>query len=99
MVLKRQIDRLLEVTDLPHISLQVIPLSRSGYVAEGAFSILRFAEPELPDIAYIEHLTGALYLERLDELEVYGRAFDRLVVDAETPRATRQFLEKRRAEL
>jgi Domain of unknown function (DUF5753)/Helix-turn-helix domain len=98
-VLKGQLDRLLEVTELPHISLQVIPFSRSGYVAEGAFSILRFAEAELPDIAYVEHLTGALYLERLDELEVYGRAFDRLVVDAETPRASRQMLEKRRAEL
>jgi len=80
-------------------SLQVIPFAKSGYVAEGAFSILRFAETELPDIAYIEHLTGALYLERLDEIEVYGRAFDRLVVDAETPRGTRQFLEKIRADL
>ena len=98
-VLKRQIDRMLELTDQPHISLQVIPFSRSGYVAEGAFSILRFAEAELPDIAYIEHLTGALYLERLDEIEVYGRAFDRLVVDAETPRGSRQFLDKVRAEL
>lgn len=98
-VLKGQIDRLLEVTRLSHISLQVIPFSRSGYVAEGAFSILRFAEAELPDIAYVEHLTGALYLERLDELEVYGRAFDRLVVDAETPRVSRQLLEKRLAEL
>jgi len=98
-VLKAQIDRLLELIDLPHVSLQVIPFSRSGYVAEGAFSILRFAESELPDIAYVEHLTGALYLERLDELEVYGRAFDRLVVDAETPRGSRQFLEKVRAEL
>jgi len=98
-VLKAQIDRLLELVDLPHVSLQVIPFSRSGYVAEGAFSILRFAETELPDIAYVEHLTGALYLERLDELEVYGRAFDRLVVDAETPRGSRQFLEKVRAEL
>lgn len=98
-VLKEQIYRLLEVTELPHISLQVIPFSRSGYVAEGAFSILRFAEAELPDIAYVEHLTGALYLERLDELEVYGRAFDRLVVDADTPRASRQLLEKRHAEL
>jgi hypothetical protein len=68
-------------------------------VAEGVFSILRFAEAELPDIAYIEHLTGALYLERLDEIEVYGRAFDRLVVDAETPRGSRQFLEKVRADL
>jgi hypothetical protein len=98
-MLKSQIDRLLELTELSHISLQVVPFAKSGYVAEGAFSILRFAETELPDIAYIEHLTGALYLERLDEIEVYGRAFDRLVVDAETPRGTRQFLEKVRADL
>jgi hypothetical protein len=98
-MLKSQIDRLLELTELSHISLQVVPFAKSGYVAEGAFSILRFAETELPDIAYIEHLTGALYLERLDEIEVYGRAFDRLVVDAETPRGTRQFLEKIRADL
>jgi len=98
-MLKQQIDRLLEVTGHSHVSLQIIPFSRSGYVAEGAFSILRFAEPELPDIAYIEHLTGALYLERPDEIEIYGRAFDRLVVDAETPRGSRQLLEKLRAEL
>jgi transcriptional regulator with XRE-family HTH domain len=98
-MLKKQIDRLLELTELSHISLQVVPFAKSGYVAEGAFSILRFAESELPDIAYIEHLTGALYLERPDEIEVYGRAFDRLVVDAETPRGTRQFLEKVRADL
>jgi Domain of unknown function (DUF5753)/Helix-turn-helix domain len=98
-MLKKQVDRLLELTDLSHISLQVVPFAKSGYVAEGAFSILRFAETELPDIAYIEHLTGALYLERLDEIEVYGRAFDRLVVDAETPRGSRQFLEKIRADL
>jgi hypothetical protein len=98
-MLKKQVDRLLEVTELSHISLQVIPFAKSGYVAEGAFSILRFAETELPDIAYIEHLTGALYLERLDEIEIYGRAFDRLVVDAETPRGSRQFLEKVRADL
>jgi transcriptional regulator with XRE-family HTH domain len=98
-MLKKQIDHLLELTDLSHISMQVVPFAKSGYVAEGAFSILRFAESELPDIAYIEHLTGALYLERPDEIEVYGRAFDRLVVDAETPRGSRQFLEKIRADI
>jgi hypothetical protein len=98
-MLKKQIDKLLELTELSYVSLQVIPFAKSGYVAEGAFSILRFGESELPDIAYIEHLTGALYLERPDEIEVYGRAFDRLVVDAETPRSSRQFLEKIRADL
>ncbi|MBR7826403.1 helix-turn-helix domain-containing protein [Actinospica sp. MGRD01-02] len=98
-MLKKQIEHLLEAVQHSHISLQIVPFSRSGYVAEGAFSVLRFAEAELPDIAYIEHLTGALYLERPDELEVYGRAFDRLVVDAETPRGSRQLLEKLRLEL
>jgi hypothetical protein len=60
---------------------------------------LRFAEPELPNIAYVEHLTGALYLEKPDEIEVYSRALDRLAVDAETPERSRQLLSKRRAEI
>ncbi|HWC80418.1 MAG TPA: helix-turn-helix transcriptional regulator [Pseudonocardiaceae bacterium] len=94
-----QIDHLLELTSMPHISLQVVPYDMSGYAAEGAFTLLRFAEPELPNIAYIEHLTGALYLEKLDEIEAYSRAMDRLAVDAETPEQTRQLLTKVRAEI
>lgn len=98
-VLKDQIDNLLELTTLPHITLQVLPLTLGGYAAEGAFTMLRFAESELPDIVYIEHLTGALYLDKLDEIERYGRALDRLAVAAETPDRSRQLLAKLRAEL
>ena len=47
--------------------------------------LLAQERPSLPDIVYIEHLSGALYLDRVDELEVYGRVIDRLAVDAETP--------------
>ena len=97
--LREQIDHLLELTAMPHITLQIVPFAKSGYAAEGAFTLLRFAEPELPNIAYIEHLTGALYLEKLDEIESYSRAMDRLAVDAETPEQTRQVLAKRRAEI
>lgn len=98
-VLRAQIDQLLELTTLPHIALQVVPYHKSGYAAEGSFTLLRFAEPELPVIAYVEHLTGALYLEKPDEIEVYGRALDQLAVDAETPARSRQLLAKLRAEL
>jgi transcriptional regulator with XRE-family HTH domain len=94
-----QIERLLDLTALGNISLQVVPYHRSGYSAESAFSLLRFAEAELPDIVYVQHLTGAIYLERLDDVEVYGRAFDRLAVDAETPHNSRQMLAKMRNEL
>ncbi|WP_199439885.1 helix-turn-helix domain-containing protein [Umezawaea beigongshangensis] len=87
-----QIDHLLEMTKLPHVVLQVVPYALSGYAAEGPFTLLRFAEAELPDIVYIEHLSGAMYLDKRDELEVYSRVFDRLMVDAETPDHTRRFL-------
>jgi transcriptional regulator with XRE-family HTH domain len=97
--LRAQIEYILEVTTLPNVSLQVLPWRNSGYGAEGAFALLRFAEPELPNIAYVEHLTGALYLEKLDEIEEYSRALDRLAVDSETPDRTRQLLSKRLAEI
>jgi hypothetical protein len=97
--LRAQVEHLLEVTALPNVSVQVLPWHNSGYAAEGAFAFLRFAEPELPNIVYVEHLTGALYLEKLDEVEAYGRSLDRLAVDAETPDRSRQLLMKRLAEI
>lgn len=98
-VMKAQFEALLEWTKLPHIALQILPYARSGHAAEGAFTVLRFSETELPDVVYIEHLTGALYLDKREELEPYGRAIDRLAVDAETPDRTRQMLDKMRAEI
>ena len=98
-VLREQIEHLLELTKQPNVALQILPFRMSGYAAEGAFSILRFAEPTLPDIVYIEHLSGALYLDRVEELEVYGRVIDRLAVDAETPDRSRQLLSKYRQEI
>jgi hypothetical protein len=98
-VLRAQIDRILELTALPHISLQVVPYSMSGSTAECSFTLLRFSEPELPNIAYVQHLAGALYIEKLDEIEVYSRALDRLAVAAETPERSRQLLSRMRAEI
>ncbi|RSM34713.1 XRE family transcriptional regulator [Amycolatopsis balhimycina DSM 5908] len=98
-VLKEQIEYLLEMSALPHVSVQVLPYSRSGLSAEHAFSLLRFGEPELPNIAYVEYLTGAHYIEKREEIEKYSRALDMLAVDAETPERSRTLLAKRRQEI
>ncbi|WP_410627251.1 helix-turn-helix domain-containing protein [Amycolatopsis sp. cmx-8-4] len=98
-VLKRQIEYLLEMSALPHVSVQVLPYSRSGLSAEHAFSLMRFGEPELPNIAYVEYLTGAHYIEKREEIEKYSRALDMLAVDAETPDRSRSMLAKRRQEI
>lgn len=98
-VLLAQLDHLLELTKDPQITLQVVPYPLSGYAAEGPFTMLRFGEAELPDLVYIEHLAGALYLDKRDDVELYSRVFDRLTVDAHTPDRTRQTLSKLRAEI
>jgi hypothetical protein len=98
-VLLGQIEHLIELTKRPNITVQVVPYQFSGYAAEGSFTVLRFAEPELPDVVYIEHLTGALYLDKRSDTELYGRVFDRLTVDAYTPDHSRQLLMKVRAEI
>jgi hypothetical protein len=98
-VMLGQLDHLLELTKDPQITLQVVPYQLSGYAAEGPFTMLRFGEAELPDLVYIEHLAGALYLDKRDDVELYSRVFDRLTVDGLTPDRTRQMLSKVRAEI
>lgn len=63
----------------------MLPYKYSGYAAEGSFTALRFAEPELPDVVYLEHLCGALYLDKKSDTEVYSRVFDRLTVEPTLP--------------
>ncbi len=84
-VLREQLEHLLEITTLPNISLQVVPFALGGSAGEGSFTILRFAESDLPDIVYLEHLRGALYLDKGDEVEQYTKVANRLGVDARTP--------------
>jgi transcriptional regulator with XRE-family HTH domain len=98
-VMLAQIEHLLELGKRPNVTLQVVPYQYSGYAAEGSFTMLRFAEPELPDVVYLEHLSGALYLDKRSDTELYSRVFDRLTVDAHTPDHTRQLLAKARAEI
>ncbi|EIF01029.1 helix-turn-helix domain-containing protein [Saccharomonospora glauca] len=91
---REQLKRLLEATTLPNITVQVVPYDRSGYAADGPFTLLRFAQPELPNIGYVDHIAGGIYLERPDEIELIGRSLDRLALDAETPERSRQLISK-----
>jgi hypothetical protein len=73
----------------------MVPFALGGSSAEGAFTILRFAEADLPDIVYLEHLCGAMYLDKPDEVELYTKVTHRLTVDAETQEETRKALANR----
>ncbi len=90
---RAQLRHLLEVAELPNITIQVVPFHVGGHAAAGGpFSILRFAEPDLPDIVYLEQLTSALYLDKKHETNDYLVVMDRLCVQAESPTNTTSFL-------
>ncbi|MPZ88757.1 MAG: helix-turn-helix domain-containing protein [Nitriliruptorales bacterium] len=94
-VMRGQLEHLLAMTELPNVTLQVLPFRFGGSVVEGQpFVILRFAEPDLPDVVYLEQLTSALYLERPEDVDVYADLMDRLAVDAEEPDKSADFVSR-----
>jgi transcriptional regulator with XRE-family HTH domain len=94
-VMRGQLERLIDAAKLPNVTLQILPFAVGAHAAMGsAFSILRFADRELPDVVYLEHLTNAVYLDRRNEVERYLDAMELLCVDSEPPARTVELLER-----
>jgi Domain of unknown function (DUF5753)/Helix-turn-helix domain len=91
--MRAQIARLIEVADLPHVSIQIVPFGYGGHAAaSGSFTVLRYSDAEVPDVVYIEQLTSALYLDNREDVEHYLEVMDRLSAEALTPARTKRFL-------
>jgi transcriptional regulator with XRE-family HTH domain len=94
-VMRAQFQRLIEVAELPHVTLQVVPFASGCHAGEsGAFTVLRFAERDLPDVVYIEQLTGATYLDQRSHVEHYLEVVDELSSEALTPAGTTRFIQQ-----
>jgi transcriptional regulator with XRE-family HTH domain len=96
-VVREQVEHLIEVADRPAVTLQILPFSAGAHSAMGGpFTILRFAEPDLADVVYIEQLTSALYLDKPVEVDSYLEVMDQLCLQAHptsyTPGILRQIL-------
>ena len=92
-VMRAQLDRLTEVARLRHVTIQVVPFSRGGHAAAGgSFTVLRFSEPEVPDVVYLEQLTSALYLDKREDVDHYMEVMNHLSTEALTPAQSARFL-------
>ena len=87
-VMRAQLRHLIDIAERPNLTLRVLPLRSCGQAASGAFALLHFAHPELPDVVYLEQLTSSLYLQRVQDVNYYARVFDRLATDSQTPADT-----------
>jgi len=77
--MRAQLERLIEASSLPNVTLQIVPFSAGAHPAmDGSFKLLSFREPTDPNIVYIEYHTGALYLEKRADVSRYSLMFDHL---------------------
>ena len=94
-VMRAQFRHLIEVAELPRVTLQVVPFASGGHAGEsGSFTVLRFEERDLPDVVYIEQLTGAIYLDQRSDVEHYLKVVNEISVEALTPDKTTRFIQK-----
>lgn len=91
--MRGQIQHLIDMADYPNVTLQVMPFYSGAHAAVGGpFTILRFSEPDLPDLVYLEQLTSALYLDKSEDVQHYLLVMDRLCIQAKSPSETVRFL-------
>ncbi len=88
-VMRRQLEHLLAAAERPNVTIQVIPFAAGAHAAAGGpFSILRFAEHDLPDVVYLEQLTSALYLDKRETVDHYMAVMERVCLEASPAAAT-----------
>jgi transcriptional regulator with XRE-family HTH domain len=92
-VMREQVRHLLDMTDHPAVTLQVLPFGAGAHPAwGGTFVILRFAEPDLADVVYLEQLTSALYLDKPADVDRYMEVMEQLCLQAEPSGSTTKVL-------
>lgn len=95
-VTKDQLKHLLKVSELPNVTVQVIPLT-TGYHrgTRGSLHLLEFPDPQDPNVASVETVAGQLILDSADELRTCIKIMENLRTVALDPAATRDFISQR----
>ena len=87
-VMVEQLRHLQELSALPNLALQVLPLDGPHPIATGSFTLLQFplvGGIKFHDVVYIEHLNGCSYLEEETETYRHRLSFERLRAEALGP--------------
>lgn len=99
-VMRKQLARVLELGELPHVTVRLIPFATGPHASMGVpFSILRLPEPESSEVVYLEDQWSADYLDKPKQTSAYSVVFDRLCTSALDEQSTRTAIEEVMKEL
>ncbi|MBP2331061.1 transcriptional regulator with XRE-family HTH domain [Kibdelosporangium banguiense] len=85
-VMREQLRHLVEMSRLPNVTLQVVPLRQgTHHVPNGPFVLLSFPDPDDPDLLHVEYPTGSLQSEEPIQVQAARLLFDQVHTVALSP--------------
>jgi transcriptional regulator with XRE-family HTH domain len=92
-VMSGQLERMIEMSYMPNVSVRILPLEGNHPVLTGAFTYIRFPrvhEVPLQDVATFEHLASTEYVDDEEAVNKYYVAFQSLEESSLAPDASRE---------
>ncbi|MEO3976138.1 helix-turn-helix transcriptional regulator [Streptomyces sp. CAU 1734] len=92
--MREQLEHLIELSQLPHVTVQVLPFDMGAHPGiNGQYAILEFPDATDSSVVYIEGVTSDLYLEKANDVHKYSVMYEHLRAQALNADQTRSFIE------
>jgi transcriptional regulator with XRE-family HTH domain len=92
-VMRDQLAHIDQLAARPNITVQVLPFAAGAHPAMlGSFTLMQFPDPADRDVVYLEAETGALYLEKPEDVRRYSLMIDYLRAQALGPAESRALI-------
>jgi len=93
-VMAAQLAKILDISALPNITVQILPFELGAHPAlEANFTILELPAPT-PGVVFVEGMIGSTYLDRPDDLKRYHDVFRKLQSIALSPKDSSDLIAK-----
>jgi transcriptional regulator with XRE-family HTH domain len=92
-VMREQLEHLVEQSNLPHVTVQVIPFHMGAHPGlNGQYAILEFPDASDSSVVYIEGVTSDLYLEKPNDVQRYSVMYEHLRAQALNVEQSREYI-------
>ncbi|MEV6393608.1 helix-turn-helix transcriptional regulator [Streptomyces sp. NPDC051907] len=92
-LMREQLEHLVELSQLPHVTVQVLPFEMGAHPGiNGQYAILEFPDASDSSVVYIEGVTSDLYLEKAHDVQKYSVMYEHLRAQALNVDQTRAFI-------
>jgi transcriptional regulator with XRE-family HTH domain len=94
-VMHGQLHHLIDASEMPNITLQVLPFSQGAHPGlVGAFALIEFPDVNDHDVVYVDSPAGNIYLEKPSDIRRYTLIFDHLRAAALAPDQSVELIEE-----